>query len=75
MADQDPRPIEARPDNAEAGRPSRPAERERDFGDSAGYGSGGSTRDFRDVGDLDGDPVKGRRNPLDDVVKIKNPVQ
>ena len=48
---------------------------DRDFGDSAGYGSGGSTRDFREVGDLDADPVKGRRNPLDDVVKVKNPVQ
>ena len=47
----------------------------RDFGDSAGYGSGGSTRDLHEVGDLDGDPIKGRRNPLDDVVKIKNPVQ
>jgi hypothetical protein len=47
----------------------------RDYGDSAGYGSGGSTLDYHDVGDDDANPVRGKRNPLDDVVKIKNPVK
>jgi hypothetical protein len=42
---------------------------ERDFGDSAGYGTGGSAIDFHDVGDEDGNPVKGKRNPLDKVMK------
>jgi hypothetical protein len=42
---------------------------ERDFGDSAGYGTGGSALDFHDVGDEDGNPVKGKRNPLDQVMK------
>ena len=72
MADQD--PAQTAPASDDADIPARPGA-ERDFGDSAGYGSGGSTRDLHEVGDLDGDPVKGRRNPLDDVVKIKNPVQ
>jgi hypothetical protein len=47
---------------------------ERDFGDSAGYGSGGSAKDYHEVGDDEADPVKDRPNPLDEVVKIKNPV-
>lgn len=42
---------------------------ERDFGDSAGYGSGGSALDYHEVGDEDASPIKGRRNPLDDVVE------
>ena len=42
--------------------------RDRDFGDSAGYGAGGSALDFHDVGDEDADPVKGKRNPLDAVM-------
>ncbi len=37
----------------------------RDFGDSAGYGSGGSTRDYRDVV---GDEPSDRPNPLDAVM-------
>jgi hypothetical protein len=45
----------------------RPDEgKERDFGDSAGYGSGGSTLDRRDVGD--DDPTSRRPNPLDEVI-------
>ncbi len=50
------------------------AETKRDFGDSAGYGSGGSTKDYHEVGDNAADPVRTRKNPLDAVVKIKNPV-
>jgi hypothetical protein len=42
--------------------------RDRDFGDSAGYGAGGSALDFHDVGDEGADPVKGKRNPLDAVM-------
>ncbi len=39
----------------------------RDFGDSAGYGSGGSARDYRDV--VGEDPVPADRpNPLDAVM-------
>lgn len=54
-----------RPDN-DTGGPRGP---ERDFGDSAGYGSGGSALDYHEVGDGDASPIKGRRNPLDDVMK------
>jgi hypothetical protein len=40
---------------------------ERDFGDSAGYGSGGSTRDYQEV--VGENPVTaGRPNPLDAVI-------
>ncbi len=39
----------------------------RDFGDSAGYGSGGSTRDYQEV--VGENPVTaGRSNPLDAVI-------
>jgi hypothetical protein len=39
----------------------------RDFGDPAGYGSGGSTRDYQDV--VGENPVTaGRPNPLDAVI-------
>jgi hypothetical protein len=39
----------------------------RDFGDSAGYGSGGSTRDYQEV--VGENPVTaGRPNPLDQVI-------
>jgi NAD(P)-dependent dehydrogenase (short-subunit alcohol dehydrogenase family) len=39
----------------------------RDFGDSAGYGSGGSTRDYREV--VGDDPaIQGRPNPLDAIM-------
>ena len=41
---------------------------ERDFGDSAGYGGGGSTLDRHDVGDTPTDTDK-KPNPLDEVVK------
>ena len=45
-----------------------PGNLERDFGDSAGYGSGGSSLDRREVGDET--PVAdGRPNPLDAVIK------
>ena len=41
----------------------------RDFGDSAGYGGGGSTRDYRDV--LGEDEARRHRpNPLDAVMTI-----
>ena len=44
--------------------------RERDFGDSAGYGGGGSARDYREV--VGEDPVDlPEPNPLDKVVKPK----
>jgi hypothetical protein len=39
----------------------------RDFGDSAGYGTGGSTRDYREV--VGEDPATDKRpNPLDAVI-------
>ena len=41
---------------------------ERDFGDSAGYGGGGSTLDRHDVGDTPTGADK-KPNPLDEVVK------
>jgi len=41
---------------------------ERDFGDSAGYGSGGSTLDRHDVGDTPTETDK-KPNPLDEVMK------
>ena len=42
----------------------------RDFGDSAGYGSGGSTRDYQEV--VGESPVTtGRPNPLDEVIPSK----
>jgi hypothetical protein len=40
----------------------------RDFGDSAGYGGGGSTQDYRDV--LGEDAAARRPNPLDSVMTI-----
>jgi hypothetical protein len=44
-----------------------PGSSERDFGDSAGYGTGGSTLDYREV--VGEDPVADRRpNPLDAVM-------
>ena len=40
---------------------------ERDFGDSAGYGSGGSSLDYQEV--VGENPVTtGRPNPLDEVI-------
>jgi len=44
------------------------AKRDRDFGDSAGYGSGGSTLDHREVGDAGASSTAGKHNPLDDVM-------
>ncbi len=47
-------------------------ERERDFGDSAGYGGGGSTRDYQEV--VGESPVTaGRPNPLDAVIPPEPP--
>jgi hypothetical protein len=44
----------------------------RDFGDSAGYGSGGSTRDYQEV--VGENPVTaGRPNPLDAVISPETP--
>ena len=44
----------------------------RDFGDSAGYGSGGSTRDYQEV--VGENPVTaGRPNPLDEVIPPQPP--
>jgi hypothetical protein len=44
----------------------------RDFGDSAGYGGGGSTRDYQDV--VGENPVTaGRPNPLDAAIPLKLP--
>jgi hypothetical protein len=44
----------------------------RDFGDSAGYGSGGSTRDYQEV--VGENPVTvGRQNPLDAVIPPEQP--
>jgi hypothetical protein len=73
MADQDSDP-KRRNDRQSGSAPGRTGEDgsrgpERDFGDSAGYGTGGSALDFHDVGDEDGNPVKGKRNPLDQVMK------
>ena len=52
-------------DIPDLGLPSDPAGR--DFGDSAGYGSGGSTRDYQEV--VGENPVTtGRPNPLDAVI-------
>ncbi len=43
---------------------------ERDFGDSAGYGSGGSTLDHREVGDAGASGTAGKHNPLDDIMNV-----
>ncbi|HST94413.1 MAG TPA: hypothetical protein VLJ78_06515 [Microvirga sp.] len=44
----------------------------RDFGDSAGYGGGGSTRDYQDV--VGENPVTaGRPNPLDAIIPPEPP--
>jgi hypothetical protein len=74
MADQDsaPKQPDAPTSPARTGpEAAPPSARERDFGDSAGYGSGGSTLDFHEVGDEDANPVKGKHNPLDDVMDIE----
>ena len=44
------------------------AKPDRAFGDSAGYGSGGSTLDYREVGDAGASGTAGKHNPLDDVM-------
>jgi hypothetical protein len=83
MTDED-RPREDdpnQPPGADAGQPPRPdndvgsprSRPERDFGDSAGYGTGGSALDYHEVGDADASPIKGKRNPLDDVMKPEAP--
>jgi hypothetical protein len=74
------------PNPPSAGEPSKPAQSEgnipnlgptsdpagRDFGDSAGYGSGGSTRDYQEV--VGENPVTaGRPNPLDAVIPPDRP--
>ncbi len=74
LKDPSPRPSPANegrePERADSDVPnlgpaSDPAER--DFGDSAGYGGGGSTRDYQDV--VGENPVtEGRPNPLDAVI-------
>ncbi|MBV8568725.1 MAG: DUF2934 domain-containing protein [Methylobacteriaceae bacterium] len=48
--------------------PAEPAQEQRDFGDSAGYGSGGSTLDRHDVGDVE--PAEDRKpNPLNEAMR------
>ena len=48
--------------------PAEPAQEQRDFGDSAGYGSGGSTLDRHDVGDANSDEDR-KPNPLDQALR------
>ena len=58
-------PAETEGDIPNPGPTSDPAGR--NFGDSAGYGSGGSTRDYQEV--VGENPVTaGRANPLDAVI-------
>jgi hypothetical protein len=58
-------PVQPEGDVPNLGPTSDPAGR--DFGDSAGYGSGGSTRDYQEV--VGENPVTaGRPNPLDAVI-------
>ena len=58
-------PTDPRDDVPNLGPTSDPSGR--DFGDSAGYGSGGSTRDYQEV--VGENPVtSGRPNPLDAVI-------
>jgi hypothetical protein len=58
-------PAQTEGDASNRGPTSDPAGR--DFGDSAGYGSGGSTRDYQEV--VGENPVTaGRPNPLDAVI-------
>ena len=66
MPDPDPRSGDA--DNTSGGEAAGQDKTERDFGDSAGYGTGGSTLDRRDVGDSAPDETQ-KPNPLDEVVK------
>ena len=61
MADQN-KPGEEDDSGANASEPKR------DFGDSAGYGSGGSALDRREVGDEEGTPPG--PNPLDQVMDV-----
>ncbi|HEY0352636.1 MAG TPA: hypothetical protein VGC68_03260 [Enterovirga sp.] len=71
MADQDSDPKRRKDSGSAADTAAGDCSRgpERDFGDSAGYGTGGSALDFHDVGDEEANPVKGKRNPLDEVMK------
>ena len=75
----DPRTPKADPPSSDEGREHKQTEGDipnlgptsdpsgRDFGDSAGYGSGGSTRDYQEV--VGENPVTaGRPNPLDVVI-------
>ncbi len=58
-------PEESQEDTPNLGPTSDPSGR--DFGDSAGYGSGGSARDYQEV--VGENPVtEGRPNPLDAVI-------
>ncbi len=58
-------PVQPEDDVPNLGPTSDPAGR--DFGDSAGYGGGGSTRDYQEV--VGENPVTvGRPNPLDAVI-------
>jgi len=76
-----PDPADPKPDPSSTGERQEPAQTEgdvpnlgltsdrsgRDFGDSAGYGSGGSTRDYQEV--VGENPVTaGRPNPPDAVI-------
>ena len=72
MAESNPNPNEARDAEDEnqgsPGGTSSNAGPERDFGDSAGYGSGGSALDYREVVG-DPDPADRKPNPLDAVMR------
>ena len=54
---------------ADANHPDREAAPKRDFGDSAGYGGGGSALDYHEVGDAGASTTSGKHNPLHDVMK------
>ena len=68
--DEQQEPAQPEGDAPNLGPTSDPAGR--DFGDSAGYGSGGSTRDYQEV--VGENPVNaGRPNPLDAVIPPAGP--
>ena len=66
----DPNPLSTDQSAGEAGPPDANQRKERDFGDSAGYGGGGSALDRHEVGDTPTEEDK-KPNPLDAVVKTR----
>ena len=69
---KEPTPDPSSPGSSDKGGGGATPKPERDFGDSAGYGSGGSTLDHRDVGDEGASDTAHRHNPLDDVMDTKD---